>query len=145
MPKRFARRTSAALDAVEANQFEVLVPTLTADLGRIQEAEGDYASAADSYSSAMDLDPALDYRWRLGRALRMAGRLEEAEAELEQALGLRPAAPHLHLQMAYVLEARGDVAGAVEHLRRALAAWENADEAFEPAREAREKLGELGG
>ena len=132
-----------ALDAVEANQFEVLVPTLTADLGRIQEAEGDYASAADSYRSAMDLDPALDYRWRLGRALRMAGRLEEAEAGLEQALGLRPAAPHLHLQMAYVREARGDVPGAVERLRSALEAWENADEAFEPAREARERLGEL--
>ncbi len=134
-----------ALDAVEANRFEVLVPTLTADLGRIQEAEGDYASAADSYGSAMDLDPGLDYRWRLGRALRLAGRLDEAEAELEQALDLRPAAPHLQLQMGYVLEAKGDVAGAVEHLRSALVAWENADDAFEPAGEARERLGELGG
>ena len=30
-------------------------------------------------------------------------------------------------------------------MRAALAAWENADEAFEPAREAREKLAALGG
>ena len=96
-----------ALDAVEANRFEVLVPTLTADLGRIQEAEGDYASASDSYGSAMDLDPGLDYRWRLGRALRLAGRLDEAEAELEQALDLRPAAPHLQLQMAMCWRQKG--------------------------------------
>lgn len=39
----------------------------------------------------------------------------------------------------------GDVEGAAEHLRRALAAWENADEDFEPARRARAKLAEPGG
>ena len=134
-----------ALEVVEANQFDVLVPRLTGDLGRIEEAGGDYASAAASYESAMDEDPALDFTWRLSRALRMDGRLEEAEAVLDEALRSRPAAPHLHLQMAYLREARGDVPGAVEHLRTALAAWANAHDAFEPAREAREKLAELGG
>ena len=75
----------------------------------------------------------------------MLGRLEEAEAGLEQALRVRPSAPRLHLEMAYLREAREDVAGAIAHVRSALAAWENADAAFEPAREAREKLAELGG
>ena len=134
-----------AVEAVGANQFDVLAPTLTGDLGRIQEAEGDYASAAASYESAMDEDPALDLHWRLSRALRMDGRLAEAEAVLDEALPSRPAAPHLHLQMAYLREARGDVPGAIDHLRTALAAWAHADDAFEPAREAREKLAELGG
>ena len=130
---------------MEANQLDVLVPELTGDLGRIQEAEGDYASAAASYENAMDEDPALDLRWRLSRALRLQGRMEEAEEVLDEALRSRPAAPHLNLQMAYLREAGGDVAGAIEHLRTALAAWANADDAFEPAREAREKLAELGG
>ena len=67
-----------ALEAVEANQLDALVPELTGDLGRIQEAEGDYASASGSYESAMDQDPALDFRWRLSRTLRMQDRLEEA-------------------------------------------------------------------
>ena len=134
-----------ALDAVEANQLEILVPELTGDLGAIQEAEGDYASAAASYRNAMDVDPEADFHWLLSRALRMLGRLEEAEAGLEQALRVRPSDPRLHLEMANLQEAREDVAGAVEHVRSALAAWENADDAFEPAREAREKLAELGG
>ena len=43
------------------------------------------------------------------------------------------------------VKARSDVAGAIEHVRAPLAAWEHADEAFEPAREAREKLAALGG
>ncbi|MYN67150.1 MAG: hypothetical protein F4X11_19300 [Acidobacteria bacterium] len=44
-----------------------------------------------------------------------------------------------------VLERRSDAAGAVEHLPRALAAWENADAEYEPAREARERLAALDG
>lgn len=141
-----ARETHArALEAVEANQLDALVPELTGDLGRIQEAEGDYPSASASYENAMDEDPALDLRWRLSRALRMQGRLAEAEAVLNEGLRSRPASPQLHLQMAYLLEAMGDVPAAVEHLRTALAAWANADDAYEPAREAREKLAELEG
>ena len=56
-----------------------------------------------------------------------------------------PSDPHTHLEMATVLEARGDIEGAVSHLGRALAAWEPADESFEPAREARAKLAALEG
>ena len=52
---------------------------------------------------------------------------------------------HAHLEMALALEAKGDIEGAVEHLRSALAVWENADRDYEPAREARRKLAELGG
>ena len=80
-----------------------------------------------------------------GRVLRKMGRLDEAEAELGESLRYVPSLPGAHLELALVLEARGDTAGAVEHLESALAAWENADGDFEPAREARAKLAELGG
>ena len=135
----------AAYDAMEATDFGVLRPALTGDLGRIEELDGNYDAAVTNYRDAMAQDPGRNFHRRTGRALRKAGRLGEAEEELREALRLRPADPRAHLEMALVLEARGDAAAAVEHLRSALAAWEFADEAFEPAREARAKLAALGG
>ena len=133
----------AALDAMEATEFGVLRPALTGDLGRIEELDGNYDAAVANYRDAMAQDPGRNLHRRTGRALRKAGRPDEAEEELREALHLRPADPRAHLEMALVLEARGDAAGAVEHLRSALAAWENADESFEPAGEARALLAAL--
>ncbi len=125
------------------------------DLGWIQERAGDHAGALESYRAAIALRSYQvecftgvgfgNMHLGAGRALRKMGRLDEAEAELRESLRHFPSLPGAHLELALVLEARGDTAGAVEHLKRALAAWENADENFEPAREARAKLAELGG
>ena len=135
----------AASDWIETWGADMLRPVLTGDLGRIEEEEGEYALAVHHYRDAMAQDPRLDLHGETGRALRKAGRLDEAEAELREALRLVPSDPHAHLELALVLEARGDTAGAKAHLESALAAWEPADAAFEPAREARAKLAELEG
>lgn len=63
---------------------------------------------------------------------------------MREALRLVPADPRAHLEMALLMAERGDIDAAVEHLMGALAVWENADEGFEPARQARAKLAELG-
>ena len=128
--------------------------TVTADLGRIQERAGDHAGALESYRSAIALGPEPDpcplgssvgkLHLGAGRVLRRMGRLDEAEDELREALRLIPADPLAHLEMALVLEGKGDK-GALDHLRSALAVWENADADYEPARQARAKLAELGG
>ena len=135
--------------AVEENDFQVFRTDLIWHRGLINQAAGDYASALADYRSAreMDRDPASYYRdsERVGTVLRELGRLDEAQTDLEEVLRLTPASPHAHLEMAHVLAARDDVSGAVEHLQAALRAWETADEVFEPAREARAKLAELGG
>jgi len=115
------------------------------DRGRIEELAGDHGAALASYREGMEREPSSNRQRSIGRTLRALGRLDEAEAELREALRLSPASPDSHLEMAYVLEQKGNVAGAVEHLRGALAAWENADEVFQPARDAREKLAELRG
>ena len=140
------------LDAIGSEDFR---STVRADLGRIQERAEDHAGALESYRTAIALGPNLDPCGRglsvgklhlgAGRVLRKMGRLDEAEAELRESLRHVPSLPGAHLELALVLEARGETEGAVEHLKRALAAWENADETFEPAREARAKLAELGG
>ena len=120
-----------------------LRPALLADLGRIEELDGEYEKAIRHYRDALARNPRLDLHRPIGRAFRKAGRLEEAEAELREALRLVPSDPYSHLEIALVLEARGDTAGAKAHLGSALAAWEPADASFEPAREARAKLAEL--
>ncbi len=135
----------AALDAMETLDVGLQRAMLTGDLGRIDELAGGYESAVLNYRESMALDGDRNMHRHVGSALRKGGRLEEAEAELKEALRLRPADPHTHLEMARVLEARGDMSGAIEHVRSALAAWEPADEAFAPARDARAKLQALDG
>lgn len=133
-----------AAEVVEAQGIDFHA-TLLRDMGRILEREGDYAAAAESYRAAMAASPGRNYHRDAGRALRRAGRLGEAEVELREALRRVPGGPRTHMEMALLLEERGDVAGAVEHLKSALVAWETADEDYEPARAARAKLAELQG
>lgn len=135
------RRT---LQAIEELGIET-VAHLMDDRGGIEELAGDHAAALASYRDALESEPSSSRRRSIGRMLRALGRLDEAEAELRAALRLSPASPDSHLEMAHVQEQQGDVAGAIDHLRAALAAWENADAVFQPARDAREKLAELGG
>ena len=134
-----------AVEVLEANEFRGPVPALAGDLGLIRERADDYPGAAESFREAIALSPEGRYYRGAGRALRQAGQLDEAEAELREALRLVPADPHALVEMALVMEAKGDIEGAVEHLRSALAVWENADRDYEPARAARRKLVELGG
>ena len=142
-----ARSTyQVAADWIEEWGAHMLQPVLTADLGRIEEAVGNYEEANRHYRDALSHDDGMvDVHRRLGGALRKAGRLDEAETELREALRLVPSDPYANLEMATVLDARGDTEGAVTHLGRALAAWEPADESFEPARQARTMLAELDG
>ena len=140
---------------LEAAGSEGRRSTVREDMGRIQERAGDHAGALESYRAAISLDPDTDACGRdlsvgklhlgAGRVLRKMGRLDEAEAELRESLQHVPSLPGAHLELALVLEARGETADAVEHLERALAAWENADRDFDPAQVARAKLAELGG
>ena len=135
-----------AMEAVEADDVRGPVrPALAGDLGMILERAGNYAGAAESFREAIALSPEASYRRGAGRALRKAGLLDEAEAELGEALRLVPADPLALVEMALLLEARGEIEGAVEHLRSALRVWANADGDYAPAREARAKLAELGG
>lgn len=129
--------------SLEAEGGDAPDPNLLRLVGSVAERAGDYGSAADHYRRAMELDRSLNFHADAGRALRLAGRLDESEAELTESLRLVPGDPRAHFEMALLLEAHGDVHGAVEHVRSALAAWENADEDYEPARQAQAKLEEL--
>ena len=132
-----------ASEAAEARFILGLGPTLIGDLGVIRDRAGDYAGAAESFRAAIALSPEARFHRGAGRALRSVGLLDEAEAELREALRLVPADPRSHLEMALLMETRGEIGAAVEHLTSALTVWEPADEDFEPAQRARTKLAEL--
>lgn len=117
---------------------------LLGDLGLILDRAGDHEGAAERFMAAVALSPEERFHRGAGKALRRAGLLDEAAAELRSALRLVPADPYAHFEMGLLMEARGDTKSAVGHLTNALAVWENADEDFEPARRARAKLRELG-
>ena len=132
-----------AWEAVEAQYIQGNRPTLLGDLGFVRDLAGDYAGAAESFRAAIALSPEARYHRGAGRALRRANLLDEAEEELREALRLVPADPRAHLEMALLMETRGEIGAAVEHLTSALTVWEHADEDFEPAQRARMKLAEL--
>jgi len=129
--------------SLEAEGGDAPDPTLLRLVGSLAERAGEYGPAAEHYRRAMAQDRTLNFHGDAGRALRLAGRLDESESELTEALRLVPADPRAHVEMALLLEARGDLDGAAEHLNSALVTWENADEDYEPARQARAKLAEL--
>lgn len=134
-----------ALRGMAALQLYAARRTLAANAAGIDELAGDYATALANYRRAVDIDGVSTPHRSIGRVLRKLGQLDEAEAALREALRLVPADPRSHLELARILEGKPDTAGAVEHLRLALSAWADADESFQPARDAREKLAELQG
>jgi Flp pilus assembly protein TadD len=80
----------------------------------------------------------------IAEALRELGRLEEAEESIRTMLRRIPGSAAAHVELARVLEARGDAAGARAALERALAMWSLAEPDFEPAAQARALLAAMG-
>ena len=126
---------------IEAMGVEILRFKSLEAMGRIREKQTDFAAACDFFRHRMELAPTgtrgpLD----LGRCYRKMGRLKESREALELALTRSPYHPRVLLQMALTEDARGRRDQAMEHLRRALVVWADADSACAPAPEARDKL-----
>ncbi len=83
-------------------------------LGRLALERRDFATAVREFAQATEVqpdDPGL--REAYGNALALAGRGEEAEEQLRQALALDPYYAASYFTLARTLEQRGDTAGAV--------------------------------
>jgi tetratricopeptide (TPR) repeat protein len=75
----------------------------------------------------------------LGGLLAGKRQLSEAEHEYTEALRLNPAFARAHLDLAQVLAARGDMPGAIDHLRKAAAG--NDPQVAQFASQALQRLG----
>ena len=59
----------------------------------------------------------------LGECYRAMGALDDAMAQFEMAIALRPTAPEVHHNMGLILEGEGDLADAAAHYRKAIAVF----------------------
>jgi tetratricopeptide (TPR) repeat protein len=83
---------------------------------------GDYASALAAYQRSLALNPHEDsWRLRLGDTYLALGKVEAALTEYKAVLQSDPANGQARLSLAALLATTGDVCGAVQHLRLALA------------------------
>jgi tetratricopeptide (TPR) repeat protein len=90
--------------------------------GRYFEGSRDWPRAAQSYRKATERDASSEAAWDgLGRTLASAGRLDEAEAALRQAVALAPRRARAHNNLAYVLLLKDLPAPALAALDEALA------------------------
>jgi tetratricopeptide (TPR) repeat protein len=122
-------------------QVEVLRPIALYARGRIFELREEYDPAVDRYLEQQEMDPTdNDIHVDLGRCYRKQGNYKEAEEILQQLLVVQPFSPEANYEMALVCHKSGKKENALDHMKRALSIWENADPDFGPAIEAREIL-----
>ncbi len=131
---------------IESLGFETFRANVTFARGRLAELRGDCEGALPLYDRALELDPTAS-RWRTSaaRCLRALGRLDQAAAELDEALRSRPFAPEALVELARVEIDRGSRDAAVAHLEKALLVWAEADAGYQPAEDARAALAALRG
>jgi hypothetical protein len=113
-------------------------PGILSLLSIIEETAHGPASAIPIVEWALKLQPeSAALHSRLGGLLLRSGRTEEAEREVAKAIELYPTHAEYHAQLSILLEARGDLAGALDSARRA------AGFAFLYADRYRERIGSL--
>ena len=141
-------RIDAAADRIErfiqSTGWEAVRPTVLEARGLAAEERGDLDAALRMYRQRLELDPtATAVHTDVGRVLRLRGELPAAARELELTLRRRPADPVARYELALVHAAAGRDADAVAELRRALAAWSDAEPGYAPAARARAELDRL--
>jgi tetratricopeptide (TPR) repeat protein/tRNA A-37 threonylcarbamoyl transferase component Bud32/TolB-like protein len=128
---------------VKAMQMHTLDDFVWEKKGDICVLEGDYEGASRNFNERLVIDPSnTAIQSKIGRIQRILGRYEEARESIEKRLATHPMDPKAHYELALVYADIGDMAKALEHLRRALDVWQEADPEFKPAEEARDKLKE---
>lgn len=90
-------------------------------LGHCARARGDHTAALGCFMAAAEMAPGDVWRWLdVAEELRQLGRLDDAEAALEQALGLAPELWSVHLALGHCARARGNRTAALGYFETAV-------------------------
>lgn len=133
------------------------VMRFTADLlaqikGRIALQQQQYALAAEHFAESIENDnnisndgsiKVLRIRTLVAQSMRLNGEIQAAEEQLEQVLERFPNYPGALLERAKIRMQNNRIQQAIDDLSSALAVWQQADENFEAANEARALLAEI--
>jgi tetratricopeptide (TPR) repeat protein len=134
-------KLAAVESLIAANQLETFRSQAVGVSARLAGLKGDWERAyalRQEHLRANPTDPLV--HTGIAQSLRELGRLAEAEQSIRRTLVLIPGSATAYVELARVLTARGDAAGARTALERALAIWSLAEPDFEPAAEARAML-----
>jgi len=127
-------------------KFDLMQNFVNLAHARIKELEGDFEKAANYYINIRELEPgAFGIDTKVGRNLRKAGKLKEAEKNLKEALKLAPADPEANLELALLYYEKGDREKSVEHLDISVKAYDKADPGYRYAVQAKELYAEIVG
>jgi tetratricopeptide (TPR) repeat protein len=134
-------KLAAVESMIAANQIETFRNAAVSASARLAGLKGDWERAyslRQDYLRANPTDPFV--HTGIAESLRELGRLAEAEQSIRLTLQRIPGSATANVELARILETRGDATGARAALERALAIWSLAEPDFEPAAEARALL-----
>jgi len=114
------RMVVASTEDVPANMYPTIAAAHRA-LGGLSGRSGDFATAADHFARAIELDPTqADLHAELGGALAELGQVDRAITSLEQAIRLDPTLSRVHYNLGTLLAFQGRWAEAVDSYRHAV-------------------------
>ncbi|UCG50528.1 MAG: protein kinase [Candidatus Latescibacterota bacterium] len=115
----------------------------------VSEWRGDFEVAFEHIKAALDQVPPDEYSQRVSMLIRAAeitrslGNYSEAIGFLDRLFVLEPLSPEGHLEAARIYHAKNQPQQAIDHLKKALQVWENADPTHPRATQARRFAEEL--
>lgn len=128
---------------IEEFKYEIWRSIVLDAYAQLNELKGQYEQAIQNYLDQLSIQPTASTIYtNIGRCYRMLKDYKKAEEALQKAMKAHPFSPDANYEMALVFYEMGKTEKALEHMKRTVSIWENADPDYEPALKAREKLGE---
>lgn len=112
--------------------------------GRIQQLKGEYTKAIESFQKGLEIVPSQENSLRrIGQCFRKLKEYEKAEKNLQTALKQEPYHPNTNFELALLYLDMNNKEKALNHLKVAVDVWQDADEGYKPALQARKTLEQL--
>ncbi|MGD2087610.1 MAG: tetratricopeptide repeat protein [Candidatus Aminicenantes bacterium] len=112
--------------------------------GRILKQKGEYTKAIESFQKGLAIVPSQENLLRrIGQCFRELKQYEKAEKNLQAALKQEPYHPNTNFELALLYLDMNNKEKALNHLKVAVDVWQDADEGYKPALQARKTLEQL--